>query len=767
MKICENYDDTCFVLANGNDVVRGCSDEYIRNENLDSKFFGQLPDPKYQLCSEPLCNDDDVKQLHCYECDSASNASCVETVTNDMLKSCTLEVHTGCYHYKDSESNVVRRGCLADLSDDHRELCETDSDQCKKCLRSGCNAKLNFQRCLTCDNNPSVCHSELCKRYDDECYIHVSNNTVRKGCLSHTADAPFNGVDIVNDCNKTDLCEKCSDRVDCNDKTIPGEYCLVCDSQSSSNCTEQPNHDMRTKCPLAVKEMGCYLAKDSESDVTRGCLSGLSFNDRHICKGNNDTCKPCMGDSCNIKRSFQSCFECDSEDDGPDCEQANSDALRKLICTDYMGECYTRLENGNITRGCIGDANVPESANCSDPNTCTPCSDEENCNNVPITAGTCISCDSITDKWCRANLTNAVNETCSLSLLPPECYHSINQTTGHVKRGCISNLDNEDEINECQNNSNECKSCIGTNCNSRINFGKCLYCDSAANPNCAINTTSIDNKICKNYNDECFVFIDKTSIKRGCLQELDSEFQDQCISNETKCETCTSDDNSVCNTRLFVLERCVECDTETDEKCRDEPELYVNKICNTIEVTPRKGCYLKIVNDRYARGCMHDLPEMQMNYCSQQSEKCKSCPDRNCNVKHTWQKCFKCNSRDEPRCAQSSTLFTSSDCKNYLSTCLTGIDAHGHTHRGCSKGYESDYEQFGNKFDICSKNDCNGDIYPPNRLQCYQCSGEDECNLMPSNKMDVPVVPLEIQPCNVLSEHDQCYTYIGKGKCFN
>lgn len=386
-----------------------------------------------------------------------------------------------------------------------------------------------------------------------------------------------------------------------------------------------------------------------------------------------------------------------------------------------------------------------------------------NCNDEPIWSEVCITCDSKKDEWCYGNFTNANNETCPLKATPQGCYHFINQS--HVKRGCVSNLE-KDEAIECNKNTSECKICMGPNCNSKKYFESCLTCSSQDDPNCVINPVTIHSKMCKRYGDECYTFIGKVGVSRGCFHEMGDDFQKQCRNDKNKCEVCTSDVDSACNNKTIIMETCADCDTEKDERCRDHPELFFDKICSTMQSETREGCFLSIVGDRLMRGCMQDREPNHKKYCSRQSDTCKHCFGKNCNKKRSFQECYNCNSRDEPQCAQNSTLGKTTICKEYLSTCLTGVDAHGHTHRCCSKNHPEDSDEFTYGFEICSQNKCNGNIFPKDRLKCYQCNGEDECDLLPTHQTDHSDAPLEPQPCTILSQYDQCYTYIDEGNCY-
>lgn len=58
----------------------------------------------------------------------------------------------------------------------------------------------------------------------------------------------------------------------------------------------------------------------------------------------------------------------------------------------------------------------------------------------------------------------------------------------------------------------------------------------------------------------------------------------------------------------------------------------------------------------------------------------------------------------------------------------------------------------------CSDNLCNGEVFPSNRISCYQCQG---------NSSDVCYTNLETNtelsyPCENFNFRDSCYTYISK-----
>lgn len=160
------------------------------------------------------------------------------------------------------------------------------------------------------------------------------------------------------------------------------------------------------------------------------------------------------------------------------------------------------------------------------------------------------------------------------------------------------------------------------------------------------------------------------------------------------------------------------------------------------------------------RGCIEDLTPSDGRECQNGTETCKSCDWLNCNLKPIFQKCHNCNSKDDPRCAKGIESAKTEVCKTYYSECTTGINQEGYTIRRCSMDYKDLMDGFSNRYQNCVENNCNSEIYPADRLQCYQCNGNENCNFMSPNSKDFDLQP---EPCSILSEFDQCFTYINKG----
>lgn len=160
----------------------------------------------------------------------------------------------------------MRRGCLNSVPTAEAQHCLEQGADCKTCAGILCNAKVEFQHCRECSSTDSVsCFrspgsfpSVLCSGYLDECFVHLENNTVTRGCVS-TANVP-----IQNECQNVngEFCETCGDTNNCNNRLIDGEFCLTCDVESDPGCFENANFTMRTQCPLSINKRGCYLFYD-------------------------------------------------------------------------------------------------------------------------------------------------------------------------------------------------------------------------------------------------------------------------------------------------------------------------------------------------------------------------------------------------------------------------------------------------------------------------------------------------------------------------
>lgn len=162
-------------------------------------------------------------------------------------------------------SDVIR-GCASQLNEQQYDTCGMGNSTCKLCHGDQCNMRSAFQRCRVCNSEKDgpncvrygyAMRSKTCTSYDDECYVHVHDDIVIRGCVGEqTIDT--DAMKFREKCKPdSDLCEICKDD-NCNRKMIDGEFCLVCDSSNDPDCRLNPNSTMHKQCPLAMSPMGCY-----------------------------------------------------------------------------------------------------------------------------------------------------------------------------------------------------------------------------------------------------------------------------------------------------------------------------------------------------------------------------------------------------------------------------------------------------------------------------------------------------------------------------
>lgn len=442
-KTCKQYNDACFVLITEiGTIIKDCLKEYADKNNLPMTFLtDKYNSSSFSVCSSSLCNDQVVEPTNCIACDSRNDFNCegkqpfTQAWERFHLRTCPLEIYpSGCYHYN---GNHVQRGCMTDLVDEMKFSCESDSDACKKCAGSKCNKLITFQKCLNGNGRKGdVSQSKICKRYSDECYVHVANGTIQRGCTSDLIEGKNHEINFMSEC-QNERCKTCAGKQNCNDIEIKSEHCIVC--QGAENCAFYPLKDMEQECPLSVQPMGCYLYKTTNMNAERGCMSQLEDQKRKECQEGSYRCKMCEGESCNIKRDFQMCHECYSDDGNEDdkylCIRKPWNVKEK-VCPKYSDECYTFVKDNKVRRSCIGDEIIPSVVDCKkNPNHCQKCSDTRSCNVAPFQSQSCISCDSSLDSTCATNSTFESYEQCPLSIHPHKCYHHIDNKSGVHKRG--------------------------------------------------------------------------------------------------------------------------------------------------------------------------------------------------------------------------------------------------------------------------------------------------------------------------------------------
>lgn len=435
-KICKKFDDKCFTLiSKENTIVKDCLHDYAEHHHISIDFLEKYNKSLYNVCSTELCNNQIIRPMYCIECDTSTGDNC-DSKPLKYVKECTLEMNSsGCFHHSDGKN--TKRGCIIDLNEELRYRCESDSNECKKCSGNACNSRHYFQKCITHNlKTADKQKSKLCKRYSDKCFIHLANDIVRRGCTSDAMESPEIGIDLESDCHNRTICELCSSMNDCNNREVINEQCIECKSNDNEMCAHEPHRIKPRNCPLGLMEQGCYLMQE-KSRFQRGCIAHLNAIDRYNCSHGNSTCKMCLGNTCNVKPSFQICYECTSQTDRSVC-LSSPKFLNNITCSDYWSHCYTTVSKHFVARGCIGDETMPTINKCKkNPNTCKHCSDNQLCNIETVESITCITCDSLINAACATDaLPFYMMTVCPIiDLQPQQCYHYINKTSSQHIRG--------------------------------------------------------------------------------------------------------------------------------------------------------------------------------------------------------------------------------------------------------------------------------------------------------------------------------------------
>ncbi|XP_073822477.1 uncharacterized protein [Musca autumnalis] len=113
--------------------------------------------------------------------------------------------------------------------------------------------------------------------------------------------------------------------------------------------------------------------------------------------------------------------------------------------------------------------------------------------------------------------------------------------------------------------------------------------------------------------------------------------------------------------------------------------------------------------------------------------------------------CYSCDSNEDPECATNpGRQIAVEECATDTDECVQVVVS-GITRRGClSRLFPSRYCP--DPCERCSKSLCNRDIFPKDRLRCYQCTGFD-C-------VDVANYTKWLLPCPFYKENDRCFTKV-------
>uniref|UniRef100_A0A182QEL6 DUF753 domain-containing protein n=1 Tax=Anopheles farauti TaxID=69004 RepID=A0A182QEL6_9DIPT len=724
-------------------TVRGCASDFTEPCAAAAAAAAAGADTCVET-SAPGSNADvfPPTRLLCFQCAGESCLAEQETADGQF---CQLYggASDGCYIYNDG-SEVVR-GCTTDrqakCTDNANPSCTVRTDS----LSNGAAQELRAQA-ITCYETCSGSGSEqipscppiTCPPETDRCYVSVSNDGfIYRGCTSASIGCPPD----TRDCFV------------CREPNCNGVYavCSKCDTAIDGDCSTAEEHGK-----ICAQSSGCFQYQD-ENGASYGCASEAP----PLCEEDKEHCQLCEGAFCN-KKVLNSCFSCTncpdvlrplqptkvcaSEGDRcvtgvvgesivRDCllempadyfpvEECGGwncntflvgDWVRCYECTDCpdapgvddstycinptASECYTKLEEGRVSRGCATEAGIE---NCDEGVNCAVC-DQTDCNGLAIpTEFSCVRCSGGIDcadynvlsqcplelpllfegcvtytdgasvtKGCLSEVSLFMNcaaglneEKCSVIMRPKgnarpvrclECTDGVDCVEGDasvlpartVEHGSCVTLVNANGLVERGNmldypdgcrGASECTECFTDLCNEGLFPPQRLLCYQCSGADCAQLplTPSVEPRPC--------LLHDPANAQCYTWYDNASSARRGCLLDDTVCQTpgvsCNSCTESACNDLdygAFVsTETCVQC--ATNEACENEQAVE--------NCSGPGGCYTFTVGSFViAKGCLSELESSMTWYesCTSgtPSDGCRLCVGNNCNRN----RCFVCNSR--------------------------------------------------------------------------------------------------------------------------
>lgn len=267
---------------------------------------------------------------------------------------------------------------------------------------------------------------------------------------------------MCNDLN--DECDLCMTNK-CNG-IYPAEKvksCFTCNTNDDPNCKINATLTASEECPAIPSQMGCYhLANSTTGEIRRGCVSSLTTAELKNCKDHNSECKTCLGDNCNSKISFETCYTCDSRIDS-DCVIIVENSTEVSVCKEYSAMCVTGVDKaGFVHRRCsanktIDTENFPEGFELCVGNKC-------NEDIYPSYLRQCYQCNGEDEcNFSAANKTDLEPTPCKVVKSLDQCF-TLLDNDGKIYRGCTS--DSSNARLRCDQKSFVCEKCTTNGCNN-------------------------------------------------------------------------------------------------------------------------------------------------------------------------------------------------------------------------------------------------------------------------------------------------------------
>uniref|UniRef100_A0A1L8E6H3 Putative secreted protein n=1 Tax=Haematobia irritans TaxID=7368 RepID=A0A1L8E6H3_HAEIR len=235
------------------------------------------------------------------------------------------------------------------------------------------------------------------------------------------------------------------------------------------------------------------------------------------------------------------CFQCSSKDSQ---ECLDYSKLPAKEC-DEATKCFTKNDNGVITRGCFTSNVECSGDNCKlcDANADTACNNHNICKKCTGDDVACSQTDASADKY---------NDICATSAT--ECF--VNVKDKKVERRCASDSDS------CDASSSTCRKTSGAISNTGIFPSSRIHCYQCSESGCSdITTSNVKSQPCQNYDvdDQCYMLAESdTKIERGCKSDSGSKCSGS-TEDSKDCYSCKTDN---CNNSTYKKNqklKCIQC----------------------------------------------------------------------------------------------------------------------------------------------------------------------------------------------------------------
>ncbi|KAL7738265.1 hypothetical protein ACLKA6_006596 [Drosophila palustris] len=707
------------------ELARGCLDD-LEYDDREACAEGKLDN--CVACTGAACNKDEVPKdrlscNYCVDaaCEEISSLTCTAYRSNDQCY-----IHVG-------DLKIESMGCASDLQ---RSFMQTNRRDLYLCSENNCNTKdvLNLEphTCHICNStwDPGCVTGESiltveCQHYlDSDCYTHITQEgIIKRGCLMDVAD------ELYDDCTSgsSTTCELCdSDR--CNNEVYPSDWltCLRCDSNQDANCEKSPSSYSKY-CPIYEAGDSCVTSLE-KGRTRRGCKSEIYCDPSQV-----GSCRYCDGKDCNsIDLAASDVGEPGKWQDLPlSCHVCSDVASCATVGTPTTCEgnnkqlCSTVFdENGKVTaRGC-SDSILSEHSNYCDAHSanCQQCK-SNGCNNADSLDSyvECYYCDADQDPscaWEEPKKTRQCQGQCMTGMYPRS---SSADSALLPTRGCLDDLEEADQKLCTEGNLKHCKVCSEGLCNGGDIVEtpqECYQCESE------LCEDMIPAK-CVAYKEkhQCYIaFEDNSVVYLGCASDFETQVIDELVAQK-RLLVC---DGQNCNSPANIPppNTCLHCSSLNDTRCASNPnQLLTTDICSDL---PYTQCVTHIDAAGVTnRGCVSSLDGTEFTGClAGSSSLCEICTGTNCNGLTVFpakrRSCHQCDSKSTPACATSPS--SSSVCPIYDAedSCVTTL-INDVTHRGCSSSLSC--------------------VDATDTSTCRVCSGEDSCNTVDLERLNVHGTP--------------------------